>query len=183
MSYALKEFRKDLASHQLPQAPALAPAIEYQLPAEADIEPLSTQQKLALLQMSKRISHQAIWRAMKEKYEAPPFTLSTFRQLRELKLAELLEGQKYHSLTTSGAQLCDLIGRQLVRDHKIHSPWIGGDDGAYTNVHCTCGWSCSISRGHQTQAKAASSFGTHLRTVEAMDGLKTALVPRKVDGA
>ena len=107
MSYALKEFRTDWAKHQLPQSASLVPRAEYQPPSETDIADLSTQQKLALLQMSRRISHQAIWRAMKEKFEASPFDRSTFRQLRELGLAELLDGQKYHSLTTTGAQLCD----------------------------------------------------------------------------
>jgi hypothetical protein len=183
MSYALKEFRTDWAAHQLPQSAPLVPAIEYEPPGEAEIEPLSTQQKLALLQMSRRISHQAIWRAMKEKYEAAPFTISTFRQLRELGLAELLDGQKYHSLTTSGAQLCDLIGRQLVRDHKIHTAWIGGHVAASTTLFCTCGWSCGLRRGDNMQLKAARAMSTHLRTVEAMDGLKTALAPRRTDGA
>ncbi len=138
----------------LPERMQIAPRVEYQPPAEANIEPLSTQQKLALLQMSRRISHQAIWRAMKEKYEAAPFDRSAFRQLRELKLAELLDGQKYHSLTTSGARICDLIGRQLVRDHKIHTPWIGGNVGASTSLHCTCGWSCGLRRGDNMQLKA-----------------------------
>lgn len=182
MSYVLKDFTKDWAAHPLPQPATLVPVIEYHPSGEADIEPLSTQEKLTLLQMSRRVSHQAIWRAMREKFKTPPFTLSTFIQLRKLQLTELLPGKKYHSLTASGAQLCDLIGRQLVRDHRIHSPWIGGDDGGYTSLHCTCGWSCSISRGHQTQAKAAGAFGTHLRTVEAMDELKMALVPRKIEG-
>lgn len=159
-------------------APPLPPRPEYQLPAEIDIEPLSTQQKLALLQMSVRVSHQAIWREMKKKYEAPPFTLSTFKQLRQLRLAEILPDQHYHSLTTQGAQLCDLIGRQLVRDHNIHSPWIGGNDGALATLRCTCGWSCSMRRGTGMQVKASNAHSQHLRTVNAMDGLRTALAPR-----
>ena len=178
MSYALKEFRTDWAKHQLPQSASLVPRAEYQPPSETDIADLSTQQKLALLQMSRRISHQAIWRAMKEKFEASPFDRSTFRQLRELGLAELLDGQKYHSLTTTGAQLCDLIGRKLVRDHKIHTPWIGGNHGATTSLYCTCGWSCGLRRGDGMQLKAARAMSTHLRTVEGLDGLRTALAPR-----
>lgn len=168
---------------QLPQSAPLVPAFEYHPAGEADIEPLSTQQKLALLQMSRRVSHQAIWRAMKEKYETAPFTLSTFRQLRELKLAELLDGQKFHSLTTYGAQLCDLIGRQLVRDHKIHTPWIGGNHGASTSLYCTCGWSCGLRRGDNMQLKAINAHSQHLRSLESMDGLHTALVPRKAESA
>jgi hypothetical protein len=162
----------------LPERTQLAPRVEYQPPAEADIEQLSTQQKLALLQMSRRISHQTIWRAVKEKYDEAPFDRSAFRQLRERGLAELLDDQKYHSLTTSGAQFCDLIGRQLVRDHKIHVPWIGGNVGASTSLHCTCGWSCGLRLGDNMQLKATRAMSTHLRTVEAMDGLRTALESR-----
>ena len=152
---------------------------EYKIPDASEIEHLSTQQKLALLQMSRRVSHQAIWRAMREKFEAPPFTRSTFAQLREIGLAEMLDGQKYHSLTDNGARLCDLIGRQLVSEHKIHSPWIGGNDGAHVSLHCTFGWSCAMVRGTGMQLKAARAMSTHLRTIEAMNGLKMALAPRK----
>jgi hypothetical protein len=182
MSYALKKFTDDLIKHPFPQArsvaaPAMAP--EYKLAAESEIDQLSTQQKLALLQMSRRISHQAIWRAMRQKFDAPPFTLGTFRQLRDLGLAELLDGQKYHSLTMEGARLCDLIGRQLVAEHHIHSPWLGGNSGANASLYCTCGWSASLRRGDHMQLKAARAFSTHLRTIEAMNGLTAALAPRK----
>ena len=179
MSYGLKEFRTDLIAHPFPERAPLAPAIKYKPADEATVAPLDLPQKLALLQMSRRHSNQAIWFEIKKTYEAPPFTLATFRALRELKLCELLPGQRFHSLTTSGAQCADLIGRQLQRQHDIHAAWLGGHEGPLTTLHCTCGWSCGLRRGDGMQLKAARSMTTHLRTVEAMDGLKTMLAPLK----
>lgn len=183
-SYAVQDVKKQLRErlHRMNYGPPAAEPVVIEIPVDVELAKYSTQQKLALLQMSSRISHQAIWREMRTKFEAPPFTLSTFRQLADLGVAEKLEGQKYHSLNLEGSRLCDLIGRALVKEHNIHTPWIGGNDGAYTSVHCTCLWSASIRRGVHTQANAMRAFGTHFNTVNAVAELGKALVPRSGGG-
>lgn len=138
---------------------------------------LSTQQKLALLQMSKRIPNQMIWRKMRERFDAPPFTLSTFRQLRNDGLAELLPDSHYHSLTMLGAQVCDLVGRNLVREENIHASWMGSNMGGIATVNCTCGWSAGVPRGTQTQMKAMRAFSHHMASIECIETLAT-LAPK-----
>ena len=187
MSYGLKQFTADWAAHPLQPAPTLLRApIEYRPADETTIAPLDRPQKLTLLRLSNRHSNRILWHDLRKTYGESQFTISVLLSLRELKLCELLPGQKYHSLTMSGAQCADLIGRQLQKQHDIHVAWIGGGGGVLTTLHCICGWSCGLRRGDRMQLKAAGAMSTHLNTLARMKELKSVLTlaPRaKVENA
>lgn len=148
-------------------APPVAP-VSVPDAGEPEVSELGLAEKLALLQMSSRVSVQAVYFALRERESLPPFSLSTFARLRELGLCERKPGQRFHSLTGDGAFTADLIARAMVRDREIHSAWIGGSVGATTTLHCTCGWSCGLARGTGMQLKAARAHSYHLATLAAL---------------
>jgi hypothetical protein len=162
-----------------------APAVPaYQEPARPEIklEDLSEGEQCALIQMSGRTSIRTVWMKLREQYSVPPFTLSTFVRLRDLGLAEKPEGHKFHRLTWNGAQMADLAARTIVKTRDLHAPWLGGDDGKFTSLHCVCGWSCGLIRNPRLQLSAARAFSNHLAHVERKakaraEEIKTALAP------
>ncbi len=157
-------------------APVALPA-KPKLPAVSD---LTFGQQMAMLSMSGRhnIRNQAIYRALREEDSVPPFTLAAFVELKDMGLAARNEGQRWHHLTSAGMQVCDDVASFLQREHNLHAPYLMGAVKASLTLKCTCLWSCSIRRGDHVQANAMRAFSTHMRTVEAVGDLKTALVPR-----
>lgn len=146
------------------------------------VQQLSEEQKLALLQMSTRLSVNAVYAAIRDMRATandplPPFTGSTFAELREFGLCERKPANRFHRLTTRGSQVADLVARQLVKERNIHWSWMGGNDGATVTLHCTCGWSCGIARGRNTQMKAIAAHSQHLLTVRSMNDLGALLTP------
>lgn len=151
--------------------------VGYRAPTRSEIEALSEEQRLALIQMSRTTRAIAIWGELRKHYEAPPFTPSTFRQLAQLRYAERPDGEKYHRLTAQGFRAADLACDVLQANHKIHVGYLAGSIKASTTVRCTCGWGCSVARGRDMSIKAARAISTHLRTVEGVNGICEALDP------
>lgn len=151
------------------------PAIRYREPTRSEIQSLTESQQLALIQMSRTTRALAIWSEMRKRYEAPPFTPATFRQLAQMGYAERPADQRYHRLTVKGFRAADLACDILQSDHKIHVGFLLGSLKASTTVKCTCGWGCSVARGRDMPVKASRAISTHLRTIEQMNGLRNAL--------
>jgi hypothetical protein len=159
--------------------PPLAPlpVKTYTETTREEIEPLSLGQKLALLSLSRTTRAQALWHALRRQYSAPPFTGSTFAELRELKFVEKPEGEKWHRLTTSGFRAADFAAELIQAEHKIHEAFLLGTHGVMRTLACTCGWKIGVRRGENMQRNASSQHLRHVLTASAVDNLATALAP------
>ncbi len=155
-----------------------APSITPEAKAPAKIDKLSLEQRLALMQMNDRGFVQAVYRGLREEIQIPPFTTSTFAELRELGLAKRPDGERYHRLTIQGRIASDLIAMREQKERQIHRGYYGGSEGSQQSVFCTCGWSCAVSRGHNAQGKAMVAITTHLRAIEAVTKLAKSLHPQ-----
>ncbi len=171
------DFGNNSFAPQLELPAPIALLAKPKLPAISD---LTFGQQMAMLSMSGRhnLRNQAIYRALREEESVPPFTLVSFVELKDMGLAARNDGQRWHHLTSSGIQVCDDVATFLQRERNLHAPYLMGAVKASVTLKCTCLWSCSIRRGEHVQANAMRAFSTHMRTVEAMGDLKTALVPR-----
>jgi hypothetical protein len=158
-----------------PAAPIAADQLSVR--PEVSLSDLSAPQKLAMMQMSDQLRHQAIWHELRQQYSEPPFTLSTFIELRDLGLAYKPQERKFHALTTPGLMLAYEIGDDLQQRHHIHASYLLGRAGANVTLMCTCKWSRSLRAGDGMQLKAARAMTAHLKTVVAANDLATALSP------
>jgi len=164
-----------IAKSRSVESSPVAPATSYRAPERSEIQSLTESQRLALIQMSRTTRAIAIWGELRKRYDAPPFTPATFRELARLRFAEKPDGQRYHRLTVSGFRASDLACDILQDEHKIHVGYLAGSIKASTTVRCTCGWGCSVARGSNMPIKVARAMSTHLRTVEQMNDLRDAL--------
>jgi hypothetical protein len=161
----------------LPPLPPLPERAEYQPPV-LNAEDFSEAQMLAVMSMSHVTRHQAIWHALRLSHEVPPFTLSTFIDLRDRGLAFKPEGLRFHALTTKADRLADQIAVHLQRKHDVHQSYMGSRIGPSTTLHCTCGWGCGLRRGDHIAKQATFAMGRHITSVKTARELETALAPR-----
>lgn len=135
-------------------------------------------QMLAMMQMSGEYKHQAIWHALRRNYEVPPFTLSTFAELRDRGLAYKAEGHRFHCLAATAYDTARDVADYLQRTHDIHQSFMGTRTGPQATMHCTCGWGCGLRAGDRMAEKAQAAMSRHLTTIKGMRDLSTALAPR-----
>jgi hypothetical protein len=145
--------------------------------ARFDLSELSEPQMLAVMQMSGEFRHQAIWHDQRQRFSVPPFTLSTFVELRRLGLAYKPKGKRFHMLKVTAMPIARAVADELVRKYHIHAGYLLGRTGATVTLKCTCGWGEAIRAGGGMQTKANNALSRHLRTIAAVDDLRTALVP------
>lgn len=162
-------------------SPVAAVAVKVPVRPEIAVEDLSQAQMLAMMQMSDMTRHQAIWHDMRSHFEVPPFTLSTFIELRDLGLAYVPEGKRFHILMTTAMTLACAVADHLVKTHNVHAPYTLGRTGPSVTLKCTCNWGCSIRAGDNMQAKIARALSGHLNTLKQVDELRTALAPREAE--
>lgn len=173
--------RKAARGDDGPAARVLSPQeIESARQARIDsVAYLSEPQKLALMQASPTMRHQAIWHALRRQYDVPPFTLSTFIELRELGLVHKPEGKTFHSVLPLASATADAVADALVQHHDLHEPYIlhGATHKATVPVFCTCGWSAAIVAGNNMQSKAGRAFGAHMRKIGGLRQFGKAMEP------
>lgn len=143
---------------------------------------LSEPQMFAMMKMSESHRHRTIWNhARLNIFEARPFTLSTFRELADKGYAYKPEGSRYHKLTLAASSLAGTVADELVARYNIHAPILVHTRGLrakHVSFNCTCGWGCALVAGDNMQAKANRAFSSHLRSVNAIEQLETALSHR-----
>ena len=139
---------------------------------------LSEGQMFAMMQMSAERSQQAIWHYARQNiFEYPPFTRSTFFELRDLGYAELPEGSKYHRLTAKASELASAVADELVRKHKIHAPYVlhPRENSMQSRMFCVCGWTKTLTIGGNMQIKAHRHFTNHVISINAVERLADAI--------
>ena len=128
---------------------------------------LSESERYALLFMSRQQLARAVAADMRGEDPVPPATTRDYRALAERGFAEVLPGQRWHSLTTAGAILADQLSRWLAKDRGIHFIWHSSAGGYTASSFCTCGWMRSFSKnqGH-IESQRIRAIGNHMARVE-----------------
>lgn len=173
-----QNFERTQANPVFGVSPSVVPA-----PVSSPVRPevaLSTVEACALLSMSREVADQAIYRAV-QRQTGETLDANVFKRLVGLGLAIRPEGERYHRLTAAGHDRRFSAGRDLIREHQIHAPYIHRSYSATGTVRCTCGWSAGIRVGDHTQANAIRAFSRHIATIEHVKALAAALA--KPDGA
>jgi len=130
-------------------------------------EDLSESERYALLFMSRQQLARAVAADMRGEDPVPPATTRDYRALAERGLAEVLPGQRWHSLTTAGAILADQLSRWTAKERGIHFIWHSSAGGYTASSFCTCGWMRSFSKnqGH-IDSQRIRAIGNHMARVE-----------------
>jgi hypothetical protein len=147
--------------------------------SNATAEQFTEPQMLAMMQMSGEYRYQAIWHALRANYEVPPFTMSTFVELRERGFAYKPENHKFHCLAATAYDTARDVADYLQRTHDIHQSFMGNRTGPQVTMHCTCGWGCGLRAGDRMAEKAQAAMSRHLATIKSVRTIWAALEPRK----
>ncbi len=131
-------------------------------------------QRIALVTMRRGELAEKILDACKQ-MQAPSPHYGEFHKLVEQGYAT--RNGHYHRLTHKGVVAADDIAQALAKQLGIHH-FIPGGSRFYHTLRCTCGWSTTHSRneGHWPSAMMRMQ-SRHIASVDAMEGLRTALAP------
>lgn len=129
---------------------------------------LSESERYALLFMSRQQLAREVAKHMRGDDPVPPATTRDYRALAERGLAEVLPGQRYHSLTVEGARMADQVSRWLAKERGVHFIWDHNGSGYTVSTHCACGWYRTFSKnqGH-IESQRMRAVGRHFEAVEA----------------
>lgn len=113
------------------------------IPRQIDIRTIPPASQAALIS----ISDHELCQVMTTKLKASTvrFNVHDFAVLRDLRLVERAEGNRWHVLMPDGKAYAHQVAQQIANEMGLHVIWTAAGASRYfRTVHCTCGWSTRL---------------------------------------